>query len=166
MGTNASNGDAYLAVSDFLARVDTRTVGRLCSDTNVPVAPDALLTDPNLAAALQDAAGQVESACLLGGRYSAADLAALPGGSPAQGLLFRLITQLAVIYLYQRRPLPDIEKALQYEQAMATLEALSQGTRLFGIQEAISADLVDLERSQDRLVHELYRFFGERRHWH
>lgn len=169
MGTNASNSGPYCTAAEFLKRCDARTVAKLCSDTGTPVETAALAADPNLAAALLDASGAVEMACLVGGRYAAADLAALPANSPAQGALYRLVTQLALCMLYDRRPLAADQKPWYYDATMAQLDALAEGKRLFAIQENIDAGVVESDVESREVIEERAgmvvtspRFFGRR----
>lgn len=167
MSTPNSQPSSYLAPSDFLVRYDARTVGDLCSDTGTRVTPAALLTNPNLQAALDDASGEVESAVLIGNRYQPGDLAGLTGVS--QKYLWRIIGVLAMAHLVQRRP--DLKRPLppQYDKVLLELESLRQGERIFALQEVQNAGLGsayqelagDVE-ARDLIVTQARRFFGQR----
>lgn len=91
-----------LPAAEFLKRADQRTVAKLCSDTDEAVEAGALAADPNLAAALLAASGDVEAALVSTGRYTAAQLQALTG--TALAALYDLIAPFAVVKLYDRRP--------------------------------------------------------------
>lgn len=168
--TPNSATSSYLAASDFLARMDARTVGDLCSDSGVRISASALIGPPvnaNLQAALDDAAGTVESACLKGQRYQPTDLSALIGVS--QKYLWRLIATLAMAFLVQRRPDLNRPLPLALPWAMDQLEKLGQGERIFGMVEAQEAGLpqvyqelaTDVQR-RDLIDVQGRRFFGRR----
>lgn len=164
--TPLSSATTLCSVAEFLKRCDRRTVCDLVSDAETPVDAASLATDANLAAALLDATGDVEAAAMKGGRYSPADLAALTGA--ALGRLLRLVSRLAMVYLYERRPdkgpLPEVYKVVQEQ-----LELLRQGEMIFGTQESFDASREDdtVETSQDvearnGTTYQASRFFGRR----
>lgn len=173
--TPQSTGTSYLSPEDFLTRTDARTVGQLCSDVEgTVVSPTALLTDPNLKACLMDASGELESAAMMGGKYTMSDLTALvASGSAAAGTLYRIIRDITLAYLRDRRPdqghaIPDgVERSMIRSQAM--LEQLAQGVRIFGFVETMQAGVMDENiltaaevTNRNGLVVQAQRYFGIR----
>ena len=77
--TPASSPNAYCPVTEFLKRVDLRTVAQKASDTGVDIPQSLLPVNANVLAALLTASGMFESAVLCGKRYQLADLQALAG---------------------------------------------------------------------------------------
>lgn len=140
--TPSTNSATLLSAAEFLKRCDLRTVADLCSDTDEPVAEASLAADPNLAAALLDATGEVEAAAMRGGRYTPADLAALTGATQAR--MRRMIARITMGLLYERRP-DKGEPAASYKLALEQLELLRQGEMIFGTVEAADAQIQDHE---------------------
>src|SRR5215475_13456156 len=117
MSEPLSSQTAYASVEDLLLRYDSRTIGQLVSDMNTPVAADKLKANDTVLAALMDASGSLESACVAGNRYLPSDLQNLTGAS--QGFLKMLTCDLAMGRLVLRRPtkdgIPDFyQQALQW----------------------------------------------------
>lgn len=138
MPTPLSNSTSYCTPGEFLKRYDANQVGDLVSDGKVRVPATALLTDPNVQAALDTASGDVEAACLVAGKYTPTDLAALTGVS--QKLLYGIISDLAYWRLVVRRyPGATITDAAK--GGMVMLERLRFGERIFGLQEQADAGL-------------------------
>lgn len=134
---------SYATPADFLKRKDARTLGQLASDSNSTVDPTSLLTDPNLQAALDDASGDIDAALLAGGRYSTADLAGLTGNSAA--LLIRLTVEVAMAFMWKRRPYLNSEAADQaIEDAEEALAKFSSGKNIFNIAAVIEAGLPEI----------------------
>lgn len=163
-----SNTTSLLSPAEFLKRFDIRLVADLISDTGARTGgspnPNASVVqgDPNLAAALLDATGDTEAACIRGERYQPADLFNLANGlnpgqttSAAQGRLFRLIGRLAMCYLYERRPdkgpIPET-----YKIAWDHLDALAAGEQIFGFIETQKAGLLFSEVETPQLVENRY----------
>lgn len=139
--TVITSATTYCPVSEFLKRVDARVVGDLVSDSGERVASGSLASDANLAAILLDASGMVEAACLVSGRYTPTDLASLTGASLR--FLYRLVSDLTLGMLVQRRPDRKYPIPPQYELAMKWLDRLESGERIFGFQEQMDAGVVD-----------------------
>jgi phage gp36-like protein len=143
----------YASAADMSDRFDARTLGQLCSDSNVPiglvngqVVATTLATiaaSSPMQSALMTASGQIESACLVGGRYSAEDLLALE--STASGMLLRQLTcDLAMMLLIRRRPNYKVPVPESYTQSQEFMQLLAAGERIFGLQDPVSAGtLVD-----------------------
>lgn len=154
--TPIGNTTTYLPVTEFLKRCDQRSVGDLVSDNeNIRVQPAALQTDPNLAAALVDASGAFESAVFISQRYQLADFLALPNGSPAQGLMYQILTQITLKYLYKRRPAMTDPAVLS--EADHWLVMLSEGKVIFGFEETADAGLL---KSEHDTTHDVERRDG------
>ncbi|MDE2101458.1 MAG: hypothetical protein KGL39_29705 [Patescibacteria group bacterium] len=170
MSTPDSNPVSYLDPVTFLQRFDWRTIGDLCSDTGTRLTLAQLLGPPvnvNLQVALDDAAGELEAACLVAGRYSPAALLTLTG--VAGRYRDRIIAVLAMSHLVWRRP--DLKKALpsQYEDVQKALDLIRLGERVFGLVEVEQAGQITdyVEQPQDffnrnGVVNQARRFFGQR----
>jgi hypothetical protein len=135
--TPLSSPIPYLSAAEFIKRCDQNVVAMLCSDSGTRVTVASLPADPNLAACLLDASGDVEAACMVKQLYSPADLAALTGATQAS--LFRIIHDLAWWYLYDRRKDMEPKLPVSFEKSMNFLKMLSEGTRIFGILEVAEA---------------------------
>lgn len=171
-GTPVSNSTPYCTAQEFLKRADFRTVADNLSDNDkrptLPTILDSSSVEGNrLYVILMDASGEVESACLLGGRYTPADLAALTGNQ-AQ-FLKRLVTDLAIPMVYRRRPDLNTPVPDWCTQAKNILNALAAGDRIFGIQETIDATHAEIEvdsaadvEARQMPTYTASRFFGTR----
>jgi hypothetical protein len=104
----------------MLKPYDSRLLGDLVTDTGQRVQPYALLADPNLQAALDDAAGMIDAAVFVNNRYASVDLAGLTGQDLA--FLLRLNSDLALILLMQRRGSDAVSKLPQYSWCMEWLQ--------------------------------------------
>lgn len=157
---------------------DLRRVKQLVSDTDASVEPPELYVNETLLAVLQAASGDVESACLAGGRYTADDLAnlttaadrALGLTSNTERALQKLVAHLALGDLYERRGIIAEGKDFKsVERALGMLEALRRGDRIFalaevaeaGVTEAEYFDETDFDRRGD-VTDQAKRFFGRR----
>jgi hypothetical protein len=146
--TISSSTTRYLPVAQFLRRVDQTIVAQLCSDDpDNPVEVGDLASDDNLAAAIMDAEGEVEAAALLGERYTKEDLQALAASTTAAatGKLWRLISDIAWVLLWERRPNKNLPPPPSLERSNAWLEQLALGKRIFGFAEAADAGLMDIQ---------------------
>lgn len=121
---------SYATPAEFLQRFDARIFGDVVSDEDTPVTPQQLLDDPNLQAALDDASGDIEAACLVGERYTPDDLAGLTGNSLFH--LKRICCDIAAAYLLRRRPSdnPEADDA-RLELAEKHLMKLRTGENVF-----------------------------------
>lgn len=137
--TPNSGVSPYITVSQFLSIKDSRDVGMLASDNNVPLTPTQLQTDPNTLAALAFASGELEAAVLASNRYSVADLQALQGNS--QNYMLGLLADIAMFRMYGRRngPQPSDMVIARYNQAMEVLMNLRQGVAIFAFAEVEAA---------------------------
>lgn len=123
---------AYATAADMMARFDVNILGDICSDTGVPVEPAELASNAKITAALADASGLIEAACLQGKRYTAAQLAALTGNS--LGYLKRICCQIAYGLLWDNRSWIDDERRDRAMDRMkATLKDLRTGEIIFDV---------------------------------
>jgi hypothetical protein len=169
LATNASSATTYLSVTEFLKLCDKRTVARWASDTGTALESGDISSDGNVAKALLAASGELESACLVSGRYTAAELAALEGATAAKRDL--LLTWIAEFILWARRPALAREDGPPWvwELAQADLERLRSGQRLFAQQENIDAGVLDHDthtaaevENWGGITTQMGRFFGTR----
>jgi phage gp36-like protein len=131
---------AYAEPADLLARHDNTVVAELCSEDEHAVPAEDLATDTNLLAALEDASGDVESAMLIGKRYTTAQLDALTGNSLAK--LKRITCTIALAYLLERRPLVHVSNAERLlKRAEEYLEQLRTGQRIFNVEDNLEKQL-------------------------
>jgi hypothetical protein len=157
---------SYASVSDLLLRKDARIVGELANDDGSVSNPAALATHPAVAAALNAASGEIESACLIGERYTPADLAALTGVSAEY--LKSLVCDIAMHRLAERRGLRFEDTHVAFDRARETLDRLRSGDRIFSFAEAEQAGVASDQFVQgfqlDRLnlASNNSRYFGTR----
>jgi phage gp36-like protein len=131
---------AYAEVSDLLARHDNDVVADLCSDDQHRIPAEDLASNSNLLATLEDASGDVESAMLIGKRYTPAQLDALQGNSRAK--LVRITCTIAMAYLLERRPLVHVSNAERLlKRAEEYLEQLRTGQRVFNVEDNLEKQL-------------------------
>ncbi len=134
---------AFATTADMLRRYDTRLLGDLVGDAGVRVSPSELTDDDNLITALNDAAGEIMSALLMGERYSEDDLNNLTGNS--QSYLLRMNCCLALCNLYERRPWsedPRRQRAIDNADCMRKeLESLRTGKTVLDTDGAKGAGL-------------------------
>lgn len=151
--TPVSSEMAYADARDLLDFYDAGQIGNLGSDSRDTMTVSEILVSPIIESCLLRASGEVELACVAGGRYSPLDLQSLYGAS--QGALKGLVCDLAFYHLTKRRR-PEPEKLAAYKEAQELLKALRDGDKIFGFQEAITAGqmgTIDLSKdSQNRPV--------------
>lgn len=129
---------AYATPADVLARYDRNDVGQLVADDQRKVSAVDLETNYPLLTALNDAAGEIEAALLVGNRYTVVDLTALTGNSLS--LLVSMNCDVAMRRLLNRRLGWSPEKAKQIREAAdMQLEKLRKGENTFNIQAAMDA---------------------------
>lgn len=134
--TPVSSATSYATPGQFLVAYDVRQIGDLIGDADARVDATAILTDPNVAAALNAASGEIESACLVGEKYNPTNLNALTGMSAAR--LQKLCADLAFWNLLVRR-YPTAQATETYKAAQETLQKLRYGELVFGLQENMDA---------------------------
>jgi phage gp36-like protein len=132
----------YAAFPDLIARYDQRDILALITDDDHDPEAWEVGTDPppKLQAALDDAAGMVDSSLMKGDRYKPIDLQGLTG--TALSLLLRVNCDIAMSLLMQRRPDRDPERMkAQMELAEGHLRKLADGENVFAIPNPINAGL-------------------------
>ncbi len=102
--TPASGSAPYCTPAEFFAYIDVRLLGDLVRDDGARLNVAGLSIDAIVATHLTAASGELESACVKGGRYAPADLKNLAGNGHA--LLARLVAQLAFGSILARRGYP------------------------------------------------------------
>ena len=129
---------AYATVAELKVRFDVRTLGDLAGDTGVSVPGVSLLTDANVLAVLDDASGEIESAILVGKRYTTIQLTALTGN--ANSYLVRICCEIAMHLLVERRLYSATADHSQrmLDRYTQRLDDLRTGRRIFDIDDAKS----------------------------
>lgn len=132
---------AYATIADLLKRYDWRNVGDLILDNGNQADQGTIAADASgiIAAALDTASGEIDSAVMRGQRYTATDLAGLTGHSLA--LLKSLCCKLAFWNLWERRPSwgdPDQFETTR-QQARGVLKELKTGEAIFDIEKVKDA---------------------------
>lgn len=167
MSTPVSGTTPYCSAEEFLVFVDFRTIVDLCSDDNgrpleSDFTDDTTRTGQIALAVLQASSGELESAVLLGGRYTVENLGELTGNQ-AQ-FIKKLVADLSLWEFYCRRPDLMSQMPAKCEQAKAIINAIAQGEMIFGIQENIDAGHLNLtvETPQDVINRNLVTFQAQR----
>lgn len=144
--TLASSTVLFCPVAEFLKRVDMGVVAKLAADPPaVVVAFGALAADVNVLAALRDASGDIEAAAFMGNRYHKEDFELLLTGpeTNARGKLYRICSDLAWVYLFERRPNKDVEAPPSLQRSMAWMDLLVSGKRIFAFVETADAGVTE-----------------------
>lgn len=172
--TPSGGATPYLTAARLWLYRDVRPVLELLTDDDtLPLQSEAEnpATDPGkkLAAALAAASGEFEMYALLGGRYAAADLAAVvSAGGNGQAAVERLVADLAAWFLACRRwPRLKPDEFAGATQALEKLQMLRDGEVLFpATAEAAAAGLpavTTIDPGDDRVtVRAAGRVFGVR----
>lgn len=152
MPTPVTASTPYITAANFLKRYDWRTIIQLMSDDDIGEMERAPLLDSttteggNLYEILKDASGELETAVLVGGRYSIADLQALTNNQLAY--IGRIVADTAIGKCYQRRPDLFGPPPQQAQVAANVLNALASGERIFGLQDQIDASHMEMTTNQ------------------
>lgn len=139
MATPISASTSYCTPAQMLSRYDWRKIAEYCSDEGVRIDYATLLTNTRLQDALDDASGVVESAAFAGQAYKVDELSALTGTGAK--LLQRLIADIAIGFLLQRRVWVDRGPFKPSEWAQGYLDQLKDGRKVFGLQAQADAGL-------------------------
>ncbi len=107
------------------------------------------------------ASGYLEAAAIAGKRYVTADLAALDGNS--REYLKGIICDLVIWILLGRRPSRDGQMPKQVELALAAIEQLRGGERIFAFDETADAgkDVIVSDTPSPLLPERASRLFGD-----
>ena len=144
-----STFDSYCPDDEATKRMDLRTVGRLLSDdpNGTPIPPNQIPSNEFFQSQKLYASGLLEAACLRGERYRVADLNELVDPkrddqgviieprtyNAAANLIFNLHVDMMMVAFMERRQRTDVpEYTIRYTRAMAFLDQLENGRRLFG----------------------------------
>lgn len=166
--TPLSSDTAFATPQDLVARYDVRDIRQWASDADLPLSVQGILTNVKVTTALQDASGDIESACLMSDKYQPQDLLTLTGNSLQR--LKRLCCELAIGYLFENRlRRGDEEAPAVVRRAHETLERFRKGEWVFGFQEAGDAGLIahHIETpcevaARNMVTHQAERYFGRR----
>lgn len=134
-----SSTDSYCSVNELFIRYDKRLIGRLISDTGVPVTDEFdLLNNQILRTILREASAIVESYAYKGGRYTKDDLRALYlSNSVGKELLVGLVASIALYLLWRRRGDPGVPIPNEYQLAENMLRQLERGYNIFAFDETM-----------------------------
>ncbi len=160
----------YATPQNLVDRHDFRPLFRLLQDNDTAAVPNlaTVLNDTRTTEFLMSASADLEGACLRGRRYSVADLQALTATN-AGALIRRIVTDLACLEFYDRRPMLGLEPPKMIERSLEYLKALEKGEAIFGFAEAAAAGIVasevetpmDVANRNGRVVI-AQRYFGRR----
>lgn len=135
---------AYASPSDLIERHDPRLVNDLANDENVRQSRGDLQTNSRVLTALSDASASVASALSVGRMMSPEQLDALTGDN--QSLLKRIVCDIAMSFLYDRRPSLNADEYERYTRmAERHLDRLRKGDAVFTIESAIQGTEVTLD---------------------
>lgn len=137
MPTSISNASAYCSGSDFVNYYDVRQCGDLLQDANSRMTSAQVAASTVLSEFLKAASGEVESACFVAKKYSAADLAALDGNAAA--LLRKIVADLAFWEMAKRRHPTRQDVTEAYRSSKEFLDRLRLGERIFGLEDQADA---------------------------
>lgn len=137
----------YCDANELLQRYDKRRVAQLIADDGIIPDSGSIASNSNLLAALVDATAEINSAVLIGKRYTVDQLDPL---SPTAALtdtgfylLKRLAADLAFGYLVARRGLSAAETnnlAPRYGLALELIAKLKQGEAIFDTADGSNAN--------------------------
>lgn len=130
---------SYATPADLIARKRWSNIEQVAGDDGVAMQEEDLATDPVTLQALEDASGEVDAALMYLGKYSADQLESLAGNALAH--LKRIVCELAYANLVARVEPGKEETIALREQAEKWLEALRNGTNIFGLPEKVAASL-------------------------
>lgn len=181
MQTPLTSQTPYGTVAILTSFCDVRTLGDYLGDTGARLTPEDVLlsgsptggpsnTNGVLYTLMLAATGDLESAVLVSDRYTPADLQTiLNNGGAAAAKLQEMWAGLTLQRLFERRPSKAAPELPAVTRANVWLEALLNGTRIFGTQEAADAGLPETTIDQQtdvidrRLSATILRgFFGRR----
>lgn len=169
MPTPIGGTEPYATVADVITQCDVRTLGDFLSDTGTRLAQQEVEDSEFLIDALGQASGDLEAACMAGGRYTLADLQALTGNS--RRILANVVVGLTLEQVFDRRPdrKPPGLGLRKVEKAHTRLESLRKGEWIFALKEQADAGRQSHRRetsydveSRNLSTFIARRFFGRR----
>lgn len=129
---------SYASPTDLLYYRDEQFIGELCTDERRGLTRAEILTNDRLLAIMQANEGEIESAMRMGGRYTAADLAAMSANSKA--FLVKVICIGTLADLLDVRPEVNIQAAEFYgSKKREYLDDLRKGRNLFNLSDGSAA---------------------------
>ncbi len=174
--TSISGASPFCSVAEFLSLYDPRLIGDWLSTDGTRLTPTQLGSNAALALFATGASGEVESAMLVGGRYTPTNLLTDLTGNSLQRL--KEITAYLILNRCWKfhvrtsggvaggKPNPFLEDV---QEAEAALEALAGGEAIFAFQETADAGRLDHHvggaaeiEQRDGLVVAATRYFGRR----
>ena len=124
----------YCSGSDLKPFIDKRWLATLLSDSGSPIGGDPFADTTILPQLILAAGGAVESACLVGGKYTPDDLNNLEANS--KQLLNRILAGIVVQMVRERRQYVEGEKKQQQPIARFAethLSLIRKGERIFSV---------------------------------
>lgn len=170
--TPASSTTSYCTGAEAVKFFDVTFLGQLLVDDGTVVAPADVAADPNLAAELNAASGEVEASILCGGRYRPADLMLLRTPPTVGGTyLAKIVATIAIWNLMERRD-PMVHMPDRVARCLEAMERLRGGENIFDfdeVQAAGNAETVRFDGTWDtrqrQVTFQARRLFGTDRCW-
>ena len=167
--TLASLSDGYCTGAEAVTFFDVRGWAQLINDDGTAVDDADVPTNATLLAELLAASGEIEEACMCGGRYMPEDLAALQASATAGGkYLAKMVATIAMWNMMERRD-PTADMPSRVARIYLSLERLRSGEGIFGFQEVVEAGIPATQKwypTQTELdnspVYQAQRMFGNR----
>ena len=152
--TVASSASAYASGADLILRFDPRYIADWVSvndqryaASNGTVNETTLASHPKITAALKSASGYIEAIAVNGGRYTAADLAALAASSTNGAEMLKDITcVVAARSIAGHRLGRDEYLEQKIEEIQELLRHLAAGVAIFPFAEAADAAILESEQ--------------------
>jgi phage gp36-like protein len=135
---------SFATPADFKLRYDNRLMGMLVRDDGTKATPNDLLTDTVIQTCLDDAAGDIVAACIVGNKYSESDLnGIITAGGASAAHLKRINCDAAIRYLADRRVYTKVNETLEkiMDRAMTYLKDLRDGQAMFDVQTNVQASV-------------------------
>lgn len=136
----------YATGQQLTDRYDIDWIGEMASDERTTLATADVPTHNAVLAALQGASGQVNSALIVGQKYTPEQLEGLTGIDAEY--LADLVCNLAIIRLTRRRPEATPDNSLisdLREETAAQLDMLRKGQNVFNLEDNVEATLLDID---------------------
>lgn len=126
---------AYATTAQLCQQFDRRDIAGMCSETDTPVVPATVESNPIALMALEQASARIRSAAMIAGKYSEADLETL--ASTQDAFLVDLTCQLAFGQLLNRRGVQREKLPPVVERAENWLAALRLGEAILNVADNI-----------------------------
>ncbi len=159
---------AYCTADELKPFIDKRVLAAYLSDSGQPISGDPFADTTLLPDLLLSVSGTLESACLVGAKYTADELDNLTAAS--KNHMFRILAGLLVDALRGRRDIISEKEARPASWAQKELESLRKGYRIFSVpavQDARAGTTARDETLQARIqrngiVTRMNRYYGIR----